>query len=74
MADTKERRELHVNGVRAVMIIEDYSGPPAPPPPPPEDLVPTGQPALLSVATLCNSAIGAGVLSLPFAFKKAGGF
>lgn len=25
-----------------------------------------------SVATLCNSAIGAGVLSLPFAFRCAG--
>lgn len=40
----------------------------------PADLEPMepGQPALPSVATLCNSAIGAGMLSLPFAFSKAG--
>ncbi len=29
-------------------------------------------PSLASVATLCNSAIGAGVLSLPFAFSRSG--
>lgn len=31
-----------------------------------------GASALSSVFTLCNSCIGAGVLSLPFAFMKAG--
>lgn len=33
---------------------------------------PVGMSALSSVFTLCNSAIGAGVLSLPFAFKHSG--
>lgn len=32
----------------------------------------SGASSLSSVATLCNSAIGAGVLSLPFAFRCAG--
>lgn len=31
-----------------------------------------GASSLSSVATLCNSAVGAGVLSLPFAFRCAG--
>jgi sodium-coupled neutral amino acid transporter 7/8 len=31
-----------------------------------------GASSLSSVATLCNSAIGAGVLSLPYAFSCAG--
>jgi hypothetical protein len=32
-----------------------------------------GATSMSSVFTLCNSAIGAGVLSLPFAFRRAGG-
>jgi hypothetical protein len=45
---------------------------PSRPPPPsaPKDI--GGASSLSSVATLCNSAIGAGVLSLPYAFKCAG--
>lgn len=31
-----------------------------------------GATSMSSVFTLCNSAIGAGVLSLPFAFRRAG--
>ena len=31
-----------------------------------------GSTAMSSVFTLCNSAIGAGVLSLPYAFRKSG--
>ena len=32
-----------------------------------------GSSSMCSVFTLCNSAIGAGVLSLPYAFRKSGG-
>ena len=32
-----------------------------------------GSSSMSSVFTLCNSAIGAGVLSLPYAFRKSGG-
>ena len=31
-----------------------------------------GSSSMSSVFTLCNSAIGAGVLSLPYAFRKSG--
>ena len=31
-----------------------------------------GSSSVSSVFTLCNSAIGAGVLSLPYAFRKSG--
>ncbi|KAL6764771.1 transmembrane amino acid transporter protein-domain-containing protein [Haematococcus lacustris] len=40
--------------------------------PPVLEPVGSGQNALSSVFTLCNSAIGAGVLSLPYAFRHAG--
>ena len=33
-----------------------------------------GSSSMSSVFTLCNSAIGAGVLSLPYAFRKSGVF
>lgn len=33
----------------------------------------TGATSMSSVFTLCNSAVGAGVLSLPYAFQCAGG-
>ncbi|KAJ9523204.1 hypothetical protein QJQ45_023990, partial [Haematococcus lacustris] len=40
--------------------------------PPVLEPIGSGQNALSSVFTLCNSAIGAGVLSLPYAFRHAG--
>ena len=66
------------------IILQSYRGDAGPPPPPPFRLPPRailddddeeeeeGNTAMSSVATLCNSAIGAGVLSLPFAFRQAG--
>ena len=70
------------------IILQSYRGDAGPPPPPPfrlppraildddadadDDEVVEGNTAMSSVATLCNSAIGAGVLSLPFAFRQAG--
>ena len=70
-----ERRE--VKGFNATVIVEEYKGPPAPPLEASEAAQLNGgvhlhSAALPSVATLCNSAIGAGVLSLPFAFMKTG--
>ena len=63
------------------IILQSYQGDAGPPPPPPfrlppraildddddddDDEVVEGNTAMSSVATLCNSAIGAGVLSLP---------
>jgi hypothetical protein len=73
-----EVREVDTStGQRAKIIISAFTGPPTPE----EDLqlvadtsqeAPIHNAALPSVATLCNSAIGAGVLSLPFAFRKTG--
>ena len=69
------REVVTPNGSRAKIIVEDFTGPPAPAPAPedPHAFDATiHNAALPSVATLCNSAIGAGVLSLPFAFRKTG--
>ena len=62
------------------IILQSYRGPPPQPfclPPranldDDDDEEEEGNTAMSSVATLCNSAIGAGVLSLPFAFRQAG--
>jgi hypothetical protein len=69
-----------------LQVVSNYEGDPPPqlpiPLPPPvyspgrgtviNENEEAGQSAVSSVATLCNSAVGAGVLSLPFAFRHAG--
>uniref|UniRef100_A0A7S0RPD5 Amino acid transporter transmembrane domain-containing protein n=1 Tax=Chlamydomonas leiostraca TaxID=1034604 RepID=A0A7S0RPD5_9CHLO len=67
------RRHIEHGGRKAIFVVSTYSGgaPPLPVPPPPERKA-DGNSSLSSVMTLCNSAIGAGVLSLPFAFSHAG--
>eukprot|EP00798_Chlamydomonas_sp_ICE-L_P026820 gene26820-4414_t len=68
-----EERKV-VNG--AQFIITSYKETGAGPLPVPElpklNLRPAVASPLASVTTLCNTAVGAGVLSLPFAFRMAG--
>ena len=86
VVSSDEVREIDaISGQRANIIVSSYDGP-SPHIPEShhhenphanddfsqEDAVVISNAALPSVATLCNSAIGAGVLSLPFAFRKAG--
>mmetsp|Transcript_11114 Transcript_11114/g.19381 ORF Transcript_11114/g.19381 Transcript_11114/m.19381 type:complete len:510 (-) Transcript_11114:222-1751(-) len=76
----EEQRELAGSNGRAVLIVSSFEGTPpnlSVPPAPPlfkeaSGHDSSGASALASVFTLCNSAIGAGVLSLPFAFQHAG--
>ena len=81
VVSSDEVREIDaISGQRANIIVSSYDGPsPHIPeshhhenPESQEDAVVISNAALPSVATLCNSAIGAGVLSLPFAFRKTG--
>ncbi len=77
-AQTAVREVVAPSGLRAQLLVQDYEGDSSAMPSTPtgsadgdQDAV-HGAPAISSVATLCNSAIGAGVLSLPLAFEKAG--
>ena len=84
--DEQSRRVVSSPSIRpSVFITESYNGPPAPPAPhydedeelegqEEEDVMDDSHANLLlpSISTLCNSAIGAGVLSLPIAFKSVG--
>ncbi|PNH01391.1 putative sodium-coupled neutral amino acid transporter 7, partial [Tetrabaena socialis] len=74
-----ERRETG----KAVFVYTSYHGDVGPPPPPPPPLPPVrvgvdepddsgGSSALSSVFVMANSTVGAGVLSLPFAFQATG--
>jgi hypothetical protein len=74
-----DRREVtSANGKKAVIVVEEHVGPPGPHISESEYHESAAEEhqimshSLPSVATLCNSAIGAGVLSLPFAFKNTG--
>lgn len=82
----EDRRVVSTSGTNFVFVTEHYTGPPPLPMPPDDDeddmedqggdvhAINDGHATSLapSIATLCNSAIGAGVLSLPLVFKSTG--
>lgn len=69
------RRNIGTDGRQAVLVVSTVSaGPPIEPAPviAPSQQNSYGNSSISSVMTLCNSAVGAGVLSLPFAFSHTG--
>lgn len=77
--EDKEKRDIRTaNGRKATVIVSSHEGGRGPSLSPLPDYLLSdirqegGASSWASVFTLCNSAIGAGVLSLPFAFQSAG--
>lgn len=78
-SDNNEKRDIQTsNGRKATIIVSTHEGGRGPSLSPLPDYLLSdirqegGASSWASVFTLCNSAIGAGVLSLPFAFQSAG--